>query len=763
MMKDWEELFGGRLRGMNVAILKASTGEVVLTKNFDTWESGENSDNLAAAIEHATPGHIVLVAVSDEATRYLNTRAKRALRALGSQKIHHLGYRDSWAMVGIKGIAPGNAIEHLNNFAPAEISTHYKLQASEKLGVQISAKSAGYSVGNFAEISIDGEVITISQEGYNRGLNVIIIDERNGAVLHKEIFDTSASEYTGIAQADAFANLIHSLPSGRIVAIAAKEDAVEALTDSAKEACESIGSTLIRQIQYRGSWAFIGRKGGSNGNVAEVGSNTEPVESTFWLPAVSVQDSVKVCSIAVSSRGLSTDIAVNQETLDDRQRGITVVTLEDTVCAIDESATFDTHGSTSASDALAAFITKIPPGRIVAATVCDEASTHLTEKAKLALESIGSILIRRLTYRGAWAIVGRKGAAPGSVPEVMNPNSAAIAAVQRLRDRYVTSVMVQSAGFLVGNYYNILVNEQRVPISCSRCRDGCGDCRGMNVVVLDESSGNVLHENDFDTHGYTSRSEAFASFINSLANGAIIVIAIKDEAKNRLTESAMQAIESLGSNLIRQIQYRGSWAMVSKKGDERALVEAGSNTAAVQVTSWIPKDPSLSNDCIIAVHSSGFGKGLNTQITVKGTKTQNGYGRGITVAIVDETTCITEKSTSFDTHASTSQADNLAELIMESPTGRIIVATVWDSGSVQLTENAKLALQSIGSAQIRNLGHRDAWAIIGQKGLPPGSVPEVLHPSSASLEARVRLSDSTCEDAFYKLNCLAVKESSILA
>ena len=760
MMKDWEEIFGGRLRGMNVALLKASTGEVVLTKNFDTWASGDNSDNLAAAIEHATPGHILLVAVSDEATRYLNTRAKRALRALGSQKIHHLGSHGSWTMVGIKGIASGNAIEHLNNSAPAKISTQYKLQASEKLGVQISAKSAGYSVGNFAEISIDGEVITISQEGYNRGLNVIIIDERNGAVLHKEIFDTSASVYTGIAQADAFANLIHSLPSGRIVAIAAKEDAVEALTESAKEACESIGSILIRQIQYRGSWAFIGRKGGSNGSVAEVGSNTEPVESTFWLPAVSVQDSVEVCSIAVSSRGLSTDIAVNQETLDDRQRGITVVTLEDIVCATDESATFDTHGSTSASDALAAFITKIPPGRIVAATVCDEASTHLTEKAKLALESIGSILIRRLTYRGAWAIVGRKGAAPGSVPEVMNPNSAAIAAVQRLQHRNVTSVMVQSAGYLVGNYYNILVNEDVVPKSCINIYSYC---RGMNVVVLDESSGNVLHEDSFDTHAHTSRSEAFASFINSLANGAIIVIAIKDAATYSLTESAMQAIESLGSNLIRQSQNRGSWAMVSKKGDERALVEAGSNTAAVQVTSWIPKDPSLSNDCIIAVHSSGFGKGLNTQITVKGTKTQNGYGRGITVAIVDETTCITEKSTSFDTYASTSQADNLAELIMESPTGRIIVATVWDSGSVQLTENAKLALQSIGSAQIRNLGHQDAWAIIGQKGLPPGSVPEVLHPSSASLEARVRLSDSTCEDAFYKLNCLAVKESSILA
>jgi hypothetical protein len=41
--------------------------------------------------------------------------------------------------------------------------------------------------------------------------------------------------------------------------------------------------------------------------------------------------------------------------------------------------------------------------------VKDEATQNLSERAKLALESLGSGLIRNLGYRGSFAFVGRKG------------------------------------------------------------------------------------------------------------------------------------------------------------------------------------------------------------------------------------------------------------------------------------------------------------------------------------------------------------------
>ena len=42
-----------------------------------------------------------------------------------------------------------------------------------------------------------------------------------------------------------------------------------------------------------------------------------------------------------------------------------------------------------------------------------------------------------------------------------------------------------------------------------------------------------------------------------------------------------------------------------------------------------------------------------------------------------------------------------------------------------MTEAAYLALESLGSAKTRAVGSRDSWAMIGVKGAPIGSVPEL--------------------------------------
>ena len=47
----------------------------------------------------------------------------------------------------------------------------------------------------------------------------------------------------------------------------------------------------------------------------------------------------------------------------------------------------------------------------------------IIERAKVAFESTGNSLYRNVQYRSAWAIIGRKGAAMGSVPEAFMPDT----------------------------------------------------------------------------------------------------------------------------------------------------------------------------------------------------------------------------------------------------------------------------------------------------------------------------------------------------
>ncbi len=66
----------------------------------------------------------------------------------------------------------------------------------------------------------------------------------------------------------------------------------------------------------------------------------------------------------------------------------------------------------------------------------------------------------------------------------------------------------------------------------------------------------------------------------------------------------------------------------------------------------------------------------------------------------------------------------MADLINSVESGFYVLVAIMDEGSYNITENAYLALESIGSNLCRQVGYREAWAIVGKKGAPAGSVKE---------------------------------------
>lgn len=93
---------------------------------------------------------------------------------------------------------------------------------------------------------------------------------------------------------------------------------------------------------------------------------------------------------------------------DGKWRGFNTVELALNNCSAVNIRHFDTHGSYADSDALAAYITNLPPTTILIGVTADSADGSLTAAAKSALLSIG-IDVTQLQYRGKVAFVAQAG------------------------------------------------------------------------------------------------------------------------------------------------------------------------------------------------------------------------------------------------------------------------------------------------------------------------------------------------------------------
>jgi hypothetical protein len=111
-------------------------------------------------------------------------------------------------------------------------------------------------------------------------------------------------------------------------------------------------------------------------------------------------------------------IYVNGVDVSPNQRGYDVAVVSPAGSV--RTASFDTHLDPGASARLAAFVAAVPDGQTVAVAVADEASMNLGEDAVVALRSIGATGDLRGKFRWSQAVIGVKGAAPGSALEAVD-------------------------------------------------------------------------------------------------------------------------------------------------------------------------------------------------------------------------------------------------------------------------------------------------------------------------------------------------------
>ncbi|KAF9584430.1 hypothetical protein BGW38_006478 [Lunasporangiospora selenospora] len=110
-------------RGINLVVIDPVQAVVLESVSFDTHFSEDESDDLARLVDWLQPGMIVVCAGKDDSFEHLTPAARTALKQLGSGLVTSLKYRDSWCMIGEKGIEEGAAIEAHKSFmdGPTEV------------------------------------------------------------------------------------------------------------------------------------------------------------------------------------------------------------------------------------------------------------------------------------------------------------------------------------------------------------------------------------------------------------------------------------------------------------------------------------------------------------------------------------------------------------------------------------------------------------------------------------------------------------------
>lgn len=120
------------------------------------------------------------------------------------------------------------------------------------------------------------------------------------------------------------------------------------------------------------------------------------------------------------------------------------------------------------------------------------------------------------------------------------------------------TVNAVSAGFNDGNTGSVTVNTTNIiaPIFGN----------GHNVVVLDTINYQPLTMRRFNITNNPNESDSLVQFLSGISTGLIVIDVVVDEGANNLQPAARNALKSIGSAYIDQLQFRDSWAIIGRKG-----------------------------------------------------------------------------------------------------------------------------------------------------------------------------------------------------
>ncbi|CAF0806787.1 unnamed protein product [Rotaria sp. Silwood1] len=278
-------------RGSNIVVIDGKTYDVKLVETFDTYL--EENFFLRTLKLKINDGDILILASFDEMTYGLRDASLSLLENYGSQSIKKVKYRDSFVMIGQKGLARGKAIEMhqskgkrdfgsaadvrgcakfpLGQITPVvipsmEVNKEGKIAVGktvENCGLVETCKENEFAVHVYTgkdnndepKICVDGKyVISKGINDAGRGLNVVVVS--NGKeVIRTGHFDTWKDDSTNLEI------FLENLEDNVIIIVVTFDEASQKLSQHSKTLFFDLGSATIQNLKYRDVWVLVGQKG----------------------------------------------------------------------------------------------------------------------------------------------------------------------------------------------------------------------------------------------------------------------------------------------------------------------------------------------------------------------------------------------------------------------------------------------------------------------------------------------------------------------
>lgn len=308
-------------RGLNVVVINDKTLEIVDTKSFDTYVYDEDfKDFVKNKIEES---YIVMVASYDESAVSLSEESRNWLKVLGSEESDNLNFRDSYMLIGQKGLQQGHAIEYRNlrgekrygetiektgcfslpmgpiypvkDIMPKIVASSFEYGSVLPMcGLSESCPDKSFPVmvytgkgsDEFPEICVGGNMIMKKDvNNAGRGMNVVVINQQTFKVKQVAHFDTYERDSSEL---DSF---LEGLEHGDIIIAVSFDDASRKLSFHTKETLNRLGSSMVQNLKFRDVWYFVSQKGIEGFTTLEKISYValdadwpEPIRGSFCVP-----------------------------------------------------------------------------------------------------------------------------------------------------------------------------------------------------------------------------------------------------------------------------------------------------------------------------------------------------------------------------------------------------------------------------------------------------------------------------------------------
>ncbi|MGA2462884.1 MAG: interleukin-like EMT inducer domain-containing protein [Thermodesulfobacteriota bacterium] len=141
-------------------------------------------------------------------------------------------------------------------------------------------------------------------------------------------------------------------------------------------------------------------------------------------------------------------------------------------------------------------------------------------------------------------------------------------------------IIIRSAGYLVGNYSQILINGENVSqIS-----------KGYNIVVMNSQTGKVEKSVNFDTYGSKDDVTRMKDFIIGIEKNKIVCVAVADDASLKLSMFDGKIFEEIGARENLHGRFRWGHGIIGVKGAKsgEAIEAIGEKPLEIYVISQNP-------------------------------------------------------------------------------------------------------------------------------------------------------------------------------